>query len=379
MNYRKIPNGKGPLSILGFGCMRFPLLEDGKIDEKQVEEMMIYGVENGINYIDTAWGYHDGESEVVVGKVLEKTGLREKVNVVTKLPSYLIKKKEDLDYYFNEQLKRLRVEKIDYYLIHTLTEAFWKNVTEADIFSFMDRIKAEGKVGHIGFSFHDELPLFKKIVDSYSWDFCMIQYNYLDTEYQAGTAGLKYANEKGLGVFVMEPLRGGRLVNNISPDIMAEWEASSKGYKPVEWGLRWVWNHPEVTLLLSGMSNFDQIKENVEIAGRAKGNILDSEDLARVDRVKAIYKSKIKVNCTGCNYCMPCPFGVDIPGAFEFYNNASKFNDREKFANAYCGSVKEGARADRCKSCGKCEPQCPQGIKIISELKNVARELQNKN
>ncbi|MGL5542364.1 MAG: aldo/keto reductase [Fusobacteriaceae bacterium] len=378
MNYRKIPNGKESVSILGLGCMRFPLMEDGKIDEKQVEEMMVYGIEKGINYIDTAWGYHGGESESLVGKILEKTGLRDRVNVVTKLPSYLIKKKEDLDYYFNEQLKRLRVDKIDYYLVHTLTEVFWKNVTEADIFSFLDRIKAEGKVGHVGFSFHDELPLFKTIVDAYPWDFCMIQYNYLDTEYQAGRAGLEYATEKGLGVFVMEPLRGGGLVNNISPDIMAEWEGSSKGYKPVEWGLRWVWNHPNVTLLLSGMSSFGQIKENIEIAERVKDKILDDDDLDRIERVKKLYKNKIKVNCTGCNYCMPCPFGVDIPGAFEFYNNASMFNDVEKFSKSYEMFVKEGARADQCKACGKCEPQCPQGIKIISELKNVAETLQAK-
>ncbi|MGL5579328.1 MAG: aldo/keto reductase, partial [Fusobacteriaceae bacterium] len=280
--------------------------------------------------------------------------------------------------YFNEQLKRLRVDKIDYYLVHTLTEVFWKNVTEADIFSFLDRIKAEGKVGHVGFSFHDELPLFKTIVDAYPWDFCMIQYNYLDTEYQAGRAGLEYATEKGLGVFVMEPLRGGGLVNNISPDIMAEWEGSSKGYKPVEWGLRWVWNHPNVTLLLSGMSSFGQIKENIEIAKRVKDKILDDDDLDRIERVKKLYKNKIKVNCTGCNYCMPCPFGVDIPGAFEFYNNASMFNDVEKFSKSYEMFVKEGARADQCKACGKCEPQCPQGIKIISELKNVAETLQAK-
>lgn len=377
MNYRKIPNSKDKLSILGFGCMRFPIFENGKIDEEKAKEMILFGVENGINYIDTAWGYHNGESEPLVGKIVEENNLRDKVYLATKLPSYLVQKKGDLEYFFNEQLKRLRTDRIDYYLIHTLNVKNWKNVVDAGIFDFMDKVKKEGKVRHIGFSFHDEFPLFKTIVDSYNWDFCMIQYNYLDIEYQAGKAGLDYAYSKGMGVFVMEPLRGGALVNNISTEIMNEWENSSKKYTPAQWGLRWVWNHENVTLLLSGMSNYEQVKENLETASSIKSPILNDDDLERVRRVRELYKKKIKVNCTRCNYCMPCRYGIDIPGAFNYYNNSSMFSDITKFKKQYSIFVKEEARASKCRKCGRCEPKCPQGIKIMTELKNAEECLEN--
>ncbi|MGL4393231.1 MAG: aldo/keto reductase [Fusobacteriaceae bacterium] len=376
MNYRKIPKAKDndKVSMLGFGCMRFPVLKDGEIDEAQVEEMFKYGISNGINYIDTAYGYHDGKSEPLVGKILKKLDLRKKINLVTKLPSYLVqgnRGEAELEEYFNEQLERLQTDYFDYYLIHTLTYKFWENVTKAGLFKFIDRIKKEGKVRHIGFSFHDELPLFKKIVDAYDWDFCMIQYNFLDTDYQAGREGYEYATAKGMGVFAMEPLRGGLLVNNLPQDIKDEWKNSGRNYSPVEWSLRWLWNHKNISLTLSGMSSLEQMKENVSIVSKIQEPLMTKDDLKVIEKVKKIYQSKIKVNCTSCKYCMPCPAGVNIHGNFGMYNNASMFNNFKKFKNEYNDQSKDSL-ASKCVACGACEKVCPQGIKIIEELKIVS-------
>ncbi len=382
MNYRKIPKAKedDKVSILGFGCMRFPTLANGEIDEAQVEEMFKYGISHGVNYIDTAYGYHDGKSEPLVGKILKKLDLRNKVNLVTKLPSYLIKGdrgEEELEFYFNDQLQRLQTDHVDYYLIHCLNEKFWQNCLNAGILKFMDKIKKDGRVRHIGFSFHDVYETFPKIVEAYNWDFCMIQYNFLDEDYQAGKKGYELAVSKNMGVFAMEPLRGGLLVNSLPDDVKATWEKSHRNWKPVEWALRFVWSHPGIKLLLSGMSSLEQMKENVEIASRVAEPILTEEDLKVVRDVEKIYKSKIKINCTGCNYCMPCPSGVNIPGNFALYNKASMFNSFESCKKEYnTWVINKNNKASLCVACGKCERVCPQGIKIIKELKNISEEFE---
>ncbi|MCY6485091.1 aldo/keto reductase [Clostridium aestuarii] len=374
MLYRTMSRAEDKLSILGFGCMRFPTIDGDKIDEKKAIKMLHYAIDNGVNYIDTAYPYHNGYSELLVAKAL-KDGYREKVKLATKLPSWLIQTRADMDKYLNEQLKRLETDYIDYYLLHALNKTDWKKLKQLGVLEFLDISLKSGKIRYAGFSFHDDIELFKEVVDSYEWTFCQIQYNYLDEEYQAGKEGLKYAAKKGIGVIVMEPLRGGKLTNNIPKEVEKIWNKSDIKRTPAEWALQWIWNHPEVTIVLSGMSNMHQVKENICLASSqyAHENSLKDEEIELVNEVKAIYKSKIKINCTNCRYCMPCPNGVNIPECFNEYNNLSIFGDFKSSKASYNALLKEEERASKCISCGKCEVACPQNIPIIEKLMEIAK------
>jgi predicted aldo/keto reductase-like oxidoreductase len=374
MVHREIGKTGEKVSALGFGCMRLPTLDNG-IDIPEATRMLRHAIDKGVDYVDTAWGYHNGQSEPFVGEAL-KDGYRKKVNLATKLPSWLIKSREDMDHYLNEQLKRLQTDVIDFYLLHALNGRFWDNLVKNNVFDFMDRAKRSGRIKHIGFSFHDTLETFKKIVDAYDWEFCQIQYNFLDTDYQAGTEGLNYAAEREMGVIVMEPLRGGKLVRRVPGDVQKIWDLAPQKRSPVEWALRWVWNDPAVGVVLSGMSNMENVEQNLEIADAALPNSLTSQELSLISRVREIYTSRIKVDCTACGYCMPCPNNVAIPDSFEVYNDAAMFDDVEGARRSYNNFFKPENRASKCVECGKCEELCPQKIPIIEKLKEVAALLE---
>lgn len=381
MQLRKFGKTDESVSLLGFGCMRLPQVdEDPKnIDEDKAIKLIRDGIESGINYIDTAWGYHGEMSEPLVGKAL-KDGYRERVHLATKLPSWLIEKPEDMDFYLNKQLEKLQTDQIDFYLVHTLNTKFWENLKACGLFEFLDKIKADGRVKHIGFSFHDKLELFKEIVDAYDWSFCQIQLNYMDTEYQAGLEGLHYAADRGLGVVVMEPLRGGNIVNNIPQDIMDVWEGSNWPKRtPAEWALRYVMNMPEVHVVLSGMGKEYEVVENIATAASSEPNHLSGEELDTIKNVSDIYRSRIQVNCTQCGYCMPCPFGVQIPRVFGMFNGAYIFNDREGHKNFYHMFIRPEGHASNCTECGACEEACPQHIPIIETMKRVVADFEQKS
>ncbi|SDF12796.1 hypothetical protein SAMN04244560_00289 [Thermoanaerobacter thermohydrosulfuricus] len=371
MQYRQFGKLNIAVSALGFGLMRLPVIDNdnSKIDEAEAIKMIRYAIDNGVNYIDTAWPYHGGNSEIVAGKAL-KDGYREKTFLATKLPTWLINEKEDMDKYLNEQLKKLQTDHIDFYLLHALDKNKWENMKKVDALSWAEKKKQEGKIRYIGFSFHDEYPVFQEIVDYYDkWDFCQIQYNYMDIDVQAGEKGLKYAASKGLGVVIMEPIRGGRLAN--PPKAVQDiWDTAKVKRTPAEWALQWLWNQPEVSVVLSGMSTFEQLKENIESAKRSGINTLTKEELEIVSKVRNKYKELSPIACTGCNYCMPCPNGVNIPRNFELYNEAHMYNTYE--ANRRDYENLGDARASSCIECGTCESVCPQHLTIIDYLKEVA-------
>jgi uncharacterized protein len=381
MQYRKMPKSGDELSILGFGCMRLPILA-GKIDEPRAIAQIRLAIDNGVNYVDTAWPYHGGASEPLLGKAL-RDGYRERVKVATKLPSWLVETREDMDRLLNAQLERLGTDHIDYYLVHTLDGPLWDKMSALGVGEFLDQALADGPIRNAGFSFHGLGADFSRIVDGYPWTFCQIQYNYLDREFQAGEAGLKYAAAKGLGVIAMEPLRGGNLGLPTPPPAVAElWKGAPVQRTPVEWALRWVWNHPEVTLLLSGMNEEAHIKENLAIADAAQAGSLSAAELALVDRASSTYKNLMQVGCTGCGYCMPCPVGVHIPGCFDIYNKMHMFNNVEEASFMYalrmCGRLVGSAPgyASQCVSCGACVEKCPQQIAIPQMLAKVAAEME---
>ncbi|ABY93876.1 MULTISPECIES: aldo/keto reductase [Thermoanaerobacter] len=371
MQYRQFGKLNIAISALGFGLMRLPAIDNdnSKIDEAEAIRMIRYAIDNGVNYIDTAWPYHGGNSEIVAGKAL-KDGYREKTFLATKLPTWLINEKEDMDKYLNEQLKKLQTDHIDFYLLHALDKNKWENMKKVDALSWAEKKKQEGKIRYIGFSFHDEYPVFQEIVDYYDkWDFCQIQYNYMDIDVQAGEKGLKYAASKGLGVVIMEPIRGGRLAN--PPKAVQDiWDTAKVKRTPAEWALQWLWNQPEVSVVLSGMSTFEQLKENIESAKRSGINTLTKEELEIVSKVRNKYKELSPIACTGCNYCMPCPNGVNIPRNFELYNEAHMYNTYE--ANRRDYENLGDAKASSCIECGTCESVCPQHLTIIDYLKEVA-------
>ncbi|HET6581161.1 MAG TPA: aldo/keto reductase [Methanoregula sp.] len=381
MLYRKIPRTGDKLSILGFGCMRLASKEDGSIDEERATKQLRFAIDQGVNYVDTAWPYHGGQSEPFVGQALTG-GYREKVRLATKLPSWLIEKREDMDTFLNAQLKKLQTDHIDYYLIHSLVGDLWDSVEKIGVKEFLDEAKADGRIRNAGFSFHGAAEDFRRIVDAYDWDFCQIQYNFLDEKNQAGTEGLEYAAKKGLGVIIMEPLRGGNLTRTVPPAVKEIWDEALVKRTPAEWALRWIWNHPEVTVVLSGMNDEEHIRENLRTAGEAYPDSLTNEELELVKRVEKKYRELMKVACTGCQYCMPCPSGVNIPLCFEHYNNLTLADDPngEKFMYAarLGGAVALGEPefASLCVQCGQCAEKCPQQIDIPAVLDSVVEELE---
>ncbi|EGY27151.1 aldo/keto reductase family protein [Desulfovibrio sp. A2] len=381
MLYRTMPKNGDTLSALGFGCMRLPML-DGKVDEARAIAQIRSAIDGGVNYVDTAWPYHHGESEIVLGKAL-RDGYREKVKVATKLPSWLVQDRADMDRYLNAQLERLGVTCIDYYLVHALDGPLWDTVHGLGVLEFLDGAKADGRIANAGFSFHGLAEDFRRIIDAYPWVFCQIQYNYLDETYQAGTEGLRYAAGKDIGVIIMEPLRGGNLgLITAPPAVQAIWDESPVRRTPVEWALRWIWNHPEVTVVLSGMNEEAHIAENLAIAGSARAGSMTPQELELVARVSDKYRELMKVRCTGCGYCMPCPMGVSIPMCFETYNKMHMFGNIEegKFLYALRMSGEIGGEgpgyASQCVACGQCVENCPQHIAIPDVLAELAAELE---
>ena len=375
MQYRKDKYGND-ISVLGFGCMRFRR-SGGSIDMAEAEREILSAIESGVNYFDTAYIYPG--SEVALGEILSKNQVREKVKIATKLPHYLIKSREGMEKHFNEQLKRLKTDYIDYYLMHMLTDiATWEKQIKLGVLDFLEEKKKSGAIRQIGFSYHGNSDMFCKLVDAYDWDFCQIQYNYLDENSQAGRRGLQYAHSKGLPVVIMEPLRGGKLVNRLpqaAADAFAEHPVSRT---PAEWAFRWLWNQKEVTCVLSGMNSMEMLAENVRTASEAQVGELGREEEAMFEKVITAINANLKVGCTGCGYCMPCPKGVDIPGAFAAYNRRAS---EGKFAGLkehfMCSAVrKDSTAAYNCIGCGKCESHCPQGIPIRQELKNVKKALE---
>ncbi len=374
MKYRKFGRLEYEPSALGFGAMRLPIIggDTAKIDEPQAIKMIRYAIDNGVNYVDSAYPYHKGQSEIVVGKAL-RDGYREKVKLATKMPCWLINKAEDFDKYFQEQLQKLQTDHIDFYLLHGLRVERWGVVRDLGVFEWAEKKLAEGKIRHLGFSFHDELPLFKEIVDYRDWDFCQIQYNYMDTGYQAGTEGLKYAAKKGLAVVIMEPIAGGRLAIEPPAPIKALWREGHHRWKPAEWALQWVWNHPEVSLVLSGMSNMEQTVENVKAAGRSGVGKLTKEDLKLVDQVAKKYREMGFVGCTGCRYCTPCPSGVAIPEIFSLFNEYYMKDRDNAVKTKYASQLKKEQYAKNCVSCGRCEELCPQHLPIRNLLRGAGQ------
>ena len=371
MLYRTMKKAGGKFSILGFGCMRLPQAPDCRIDEKTATEMVHYAISRGVNYFDTAYVYHNGDSEPFLGRALSG-GYREKVNIATKMPVWAVEQTEDMDRFLDEQLERLQTDHIDFYLLHGLVKKTWNQVLDLDVTGFLDRAIADGRIRYAGFSFHDNLRLFEEIVGSYDWTFCQVQYNYMDEEYQAGTEGLRYAHERGLGIIVMEPLRGGTLTDQ-SAALKKTWAETGISRTPAEWGLRWVWDHPEVTVVLSGMSTPGQVKDNVRYANQGAASTLRQEDLAVFEKIKSVYREKMKIPCTKCGYCIPCPGGIAIPDCFSIYNDAFIYGDAGKAKQVYEASMGFGGAASCCQDCGVCESFCPQHIPIRKCLKEVAR------
>ena len=364
MHYRTFGSLDWTPSALGFGAMRLPTIggDHGQIDEGEATQMVRYAIDHGVNYVDTAYPYHKGTSEPFLGRALQD-GYREQVKLATKLPTWLVESPEDFDRYLSEQLERLQTDYIDFYLLHSLNKERWKQMLELDILSEAEKALADGRICYLGFSFHDSCDVFKDIVDAYQWTFCQIMYNYMDETYQAGTKGLKYAASKGLAVVVMEPIRGGQLSQNVPEPILKLWNTAPSKRTPADWALQWVWDHDEVSLLLSGMSTLEQVKQNIVSANQSGQRRLTEEELALIAQVRDQYDELCPIPCTKCEYCMPCPQGVRIPRILEIYNEAIMYNNEERGRRAY-QFLEEEKRADRCIQCGECEEKCPQSINI---------------
>jgi len=376
MKYRQFGKLDWQGSALGFGAMRLPQTdaEAAHVDEAESIRMIRHAIDNGVNYIDTAYPYHAGRSEAVIGMALQD-GYRQKVKLATKMPPWFINSQADMDRILDEQMKRLQSGTIDFYLLHGLAQDTWPKLRDLKVFDWAEKAMADGRIQRLGFSFHDEFSMFKEIVDAYdNWAMCQIQYNYMDTEYQAGTKGLKYAADKGIAVVVMEPLRGGSLSKGPPPSIAEIWEQALTKRSPAEWALLWVWEQPGVSMLLSGMSNMQQLVENLDVAGRCGPGVLTAGDMALIERVKQARRSLSPLPCTGCGYCMPCENGVEIPRIFQLYSDGVMYDDMRTarfFYRMALSGLREDQRADNCIECGKCEEKCPQKIEIGEWLKKV--------
>ena len=375
MQYRLDKYGN-PLSVLGFGCMRFQR-KQGKIDMDLAEKQIMQAFHGGVNYFDTAYIYVGSES--AIGEIFEKNNIRHKVHIATKLPHYLIKSAAALEKLFQEELKRLRTDYVDYYLMHMLTDtATWNRLKKLGIEQWLAEKKASGAIRQVGFSYHGNTETFCNLVDAYDWDFCQIQYNYMDEHTQAGRRGLTYANEKGLPVVIMEPLRGGRLVNQLPKEVEELFARDASGRTPAQWSFNWLWDQPEVTVVLSGMNSEEMVRENLETADKAQAGQMGEKEQAFLKEVVKAFNANVKVGCTGCSYCMPCPKGVDIPGTFNAYN--LRYQDgwfqslREYFM---CTTLRKNvSAASQCIGCGKCEKHCPQQLPIRKHLEDAQKVLE---
>ncbi len=382
MKYRKFGKLDWEVSVLGFGAMRLPVIDEDRanIDKPEAIRMIRYAIDHGVNYLDTAYPYHKGYSESLVGQAL-KDGYRERIKLATKLPTWLVETARDFDRYFNEQLERLQTEKIDFYLLHGLNSQRWPVVRDLGILSWAEDKMAQGKFEHLGFSFHDDYETFKEIVDAYDdWAFAQIQYNYMNVDFQAGRRGLEYAAGKGLAVVVMEPLLGGRLGKQPPAPVARIWETAPQKRTSAEWALLWVWNQPEVSVTLSGMSTIEQVKENIATANHSRANNLTNDELSLIERVREAYNELSPIPCTSCGYCMPCPNGVEIPRILQMYNEAIIYDDLQtaQFRYQHPVVLKEEQRADQCLECDECLETCPQEIPIPEWLKKAHELLKPK-
>lgn len=381
MQYRRFGNIDFSPSALGFGAMRLPVLPgaDGRpdysrIDEPQATEMLRRAIDGGVNYLDTAWMYHGGQCESWAGRAL-RGGYRAKVAIADKMPVWEVKKPDDFDRILEVQLGRLQVDSIDFYLLHSVDEVNWRHIVEQDQLISAERALADGRIKHLGFSFHGRFDLFRQVIAATDlWDFCQIQLNYMDEEFQAGCRGLEHAADRGLGVIVMEPMRGGALARSASPRIAAAWDDAPVRRSPAEWALQWVWNLPEVSFLLSGMSTMGQLEANLAYAERSRPGLLSAEELALVGRVRDLYRELGPIPCTACRYCMPCPEGVSIPELLAIYNNARMYDDLSGQRVAYSW-LREAEQAHNCSACRLCEESCPQGIAISDWMREIEAEL----
>jgi len=371
MQHRTFKKTGEKISLLGFGAMRLPYKSCGCVDENESINMIRSAIEGGVNYVDTAYMYHDGDSEIIVGKAL-KGGYRDKVFLADKLPLWSVGDEAGQQRIFDEQFKRLEVELIDMYLLHSLTAPVWKLAGKFNSLDFLDKKKAEGRIKHIGFSFHDNITLFKTIIDSYPWDFCQIQLNYMDANFQAGVEGLKYAAEKGVAVIVMEPLKGGLLTDTLPDRIKKIWDEAETKRTPAEWALRWAANFPEVLTILSGMSSMEQLEENIKILSRALPGGMSEKELDIVNRVSGAYNELIQYPCTSCGYCLPCTKKINIPDMMNYYNEWFIFDQNYRTKAVYRGNVPEGRAAKDCTECKACEERCPQHLAISELMKKTS-------
>jgi predicted aldo/keto reductase-like oxidoreductase len=383
MKYRTFGKTGLEVSALGFGCMRLPVVDGvhAKIDEPRTTAMLRQAIDRGVNYLDTAYVYHSesfakpGNSEPFLARAL-KDGYRDKVYLATKQPSWLVQSPADMDRFLDEQLERLETETIEFYLLHSMNRGTWDRLVKNRVSDFLDRALASGKICYAGFSFHDELPLFREIVDAYDWDFCQIMYNYYDVESQAGREGLHYAAEKGLGVVVMEPLRGGALIRGLPEEARKVFREADAERTEAEWAFRWVWDHPEVSTVLSGMNAEAQVEENLRLAETVSDKGCNGEDRNTLGKVSGIIRRLQRVDCTACGYCLPCPEGVNIPRNFSLINDHHMLSDPSA-KTRYFGFLGEKERASACVECGQCEEQCPQQIPIIAELTHVVETFES--
>jgi uncharacterized protein len=375
VKYRNFGKLDWKVSALGFGAMRLPVIDNAQanINDPEAIRMIRYAIDHGVNYIDSAYLYHMGNSERLLGKALQD-GYRNKTRIATKIPPNEVKTADDFDRIFNTQLGRLQTDKIDFYLLHGLNVESWPKIRDQGIIPWAEKKMASGKIGYLGFSFHDKFEVLKEIIDYYNnWTFCQVQYNFMDIENQAGRKGVEYAAKKGLGVVVMEPIRGGLLAKEPPERVKQIWQTSPHKRSRAEWALQWVWNQPEVSVALSGMSTMSQVEENVISADRSKPGQLTEADLSFIDNIRKAYQGLSPIPCTACGYCQPCPNGVLIPDIFRLYNEAIMYGDmnvgKMRYASPF--GIKPEHRADQCVECGNCEKECPQKVEIIDWLKKV--------
>jgi predicted aldo/keto reductase-like oxidoreductase len=381
MLYRRLGKTDLDVSILGFGCMRLPaegggppLAPDSRVDEKETARMIHHAIENGVNLFDTAYPYHGGQSEIVLGKALQN-GYRSRVYVSTKLPAWKVKGAGDFDALLEEQMSRLRTDYLDFYLMHGMDRGTWRRMVELDVANFLDRVVKDGRVRYAGFSFHDDEGAFREVVDGYPWAMCLIQYNYYDEHNQAGRAGLMYAAGKDLGVAIMEPLRGGQLARKLPLEVQRVFNGSRVQRTPAEWALRWLWNQSEVATVLSGMSSMVELEENLEFANNGHPGSLSDNELEVIQRAKEAFAGKARVECTRCDYCLPCAQGVNIPEVLTLFNEAHVFEDPDTPSFVYNNFLSPEQRASRCDDCGECEEKCPQAIPIRDALREAEKVL----